>query len=510
MIVPSDAPTMRSRARVGLVLRDKWKLEALLGVGGMAAVYSATHVNNGRRGAIKILHPELSMNPEVRTRFLREGYAANKVDHPGTVGVLDDDIAEDGSVFLVMELLDGETLEARRERLGFMTPSEVLFVVDKILDVLAAAHPKGIVHRDLKPENIFLCRDGVVKVLDFGIARVREASGGKQTMTSAGPMGTPAFMPPEQARGRWSDVGPRTDLWAVGATMFTLLTGRLVHEAETVNELLLAAMTKPAPPLASLLPRVSTALAATVDRALAYAPADRWADAVTMQGAVRLVLRGLAVDANAGGDMELAATANYVAPPSPLGTPLLAMKPPVVVAPSGPLPAVGAPDPGSPRFGGSAPFGAPPLPPALAAPAAAAGFVPLVPAASMATGQPVTLGPELLAARAGVRAAPRSKAGFLVAGVAVAALVVGAGAWAAFGRSTPVPAERPPATPSAASSVADVAPAPSAADPAPSAVIPTAPTASASVPTKTPVKVPVVVPPKPKPKSEQELLNRRH
>ena len=96
MIEPSDAPTMRSRARVGLVLRDKWKLESLIGIGGMAAVYAATHTNNGRRGAIKLLHPELSMNAEVRTRFLREGYAANKVEHPGTVAVLDDDTAEDG------------------------------------------------------------------------------------------------------------------------------------------------------------------------------------------------------------------------------------------------------------------------------------------------------------------------------------------------------------------------------------------------------------------------------
>jgi serine/threonine-protein kinase len=499
MIDPSDAPTMRSRARVGLVLRDKWKLEALLGVGGMAAVYSATHTNNGRRGAIKILHPELSMNAEVRTRFLREGYAANKVDHPGTVGVLDDDIAEDGSVFLVMELLDGETLEARRERVGFMAPTEVLFVVDKILDVLAAAHPKGIVHRDLKPENIFLCRDGVVKVLDFGIARVREASGGKQTMTSAGPMGTPAFMPPEQARGRWTDVGPRTDLWAVGATMFTLLTGKLVHEAETVNELLLAAMTKPAPPLASVLPGVSTALAATVDRALAYAPADRWPDAATMQGAVRLVLRGLAVDASAGADMELAATANYVAPSSQLGTPPLAVAPPVVVAQSAPQPGPGS--------HGSTPFPAAGARPAYVAPA---GYLAPGPAAGMATGHPVTLGSDLAGARAGAPPAPRGKAGFLMAGVGVTALVVVAGAWAAFGHHATAPAEQPEAAPSVASSVAIVAPPPAPPEPAPSAVIPAAATASASVPVKTPVKVPVVVPIKPRPKSEQELLNRRH
>src|SRR5512132_715482 len=306
---PTDPSTLRSHARVGLVLRDKWRLDELLGVGGMAAVYAATHVNNGRRGAIKLLHPELAVNAEVRSRFLREGYAANKVEHPGTVAVLDDDITEDGAVYLVMELLSGETLEARREITGVLPPADVLPVIDRILDVLVAAHAKGIVHRDLKPDNVFLCSDGLVKVLDFGIARVREASGGgRQTMANAGPMGTPAYMPPEQARGRWSEVDPTSDLWAVGATMFTLLTGRLVHEAETVNELLLAAMTKPAPKLASVLPGVAPELAGIIDRALAYAQEDRWPDAATMQAALRLVPQGLVADASVTLDIETATT----------------------------------------------------------------------------------------------------------------------------------------------------------------------------------------------------------
>src|SRR6185312_7505302 len=229
------------------VLREKWRLDLLLGVGGMAAVYAATHVNNGRRAAVKLLHTELGANTEVRTRFLREGYLANKVDHPGTVAILDDAVGEDGSVFLVMELLDGETVEDRRERTGVLPAHEVLSLADRLLDVLAVAHGKGIVHRDIKPENVFLTRDGQVKVLDFGIARMRELQATRLTLTSAGAIGTPAFMPPEQARGRWDDVGPRSDLWAVGATMFTLVSGRLVHHAETVNELMLAAMTKRAP-----------------------------------------------------------------------------------------------------------------------------------------------------------------------------------------------------------------------------------------------------------------------
>ena len=513
MMDPSDAPTMRSRARVGLVLRDKWKLESLLGVGGMAAVYAATHTNNGRRGAIKILHPELSMNAEVRGRFLREGYAANKVEHPGTVAVLDDDVAEDGSVFLVMELLDGETLEARRERAGVLPPTEVLFIIDKILDVLAAAHPKGIVHRDLKPENIFLCRDGVVKVLDFGIARVREASSaaaGKQTMTNAGPMGTPAYMPPEQARGRWTDVGPRTDLWAIGATMFTLLTGRLVHEAETVNELLLAAMTKPSPRLASVLPGVSTALAGIVDRALAFAAADRWADAATMQSAVRLVLRGFAVDEISGGDMQLALTAKYVEPLPPMGTPPLSMPPPRAASPSSAFQQGGPPPPqytpGAPWPRDSRPAAFLPQPPAFVAPSVSQAMLALAPAAIMATGHPVTLGSDFTAGRHGVPAASRGKAGFVVLGIAVVALLGAIGAWAALGRSAPVPAEQPAPEPTTSASAVEPPPPPPP-EPSASAAATAAPSASATAPGKT-TKVPVIM--KPKPKSEQELLNRRH
>jgi serine/threonine-protein kinase len=170
-----DPMLMRARTRVGSVLREKWRLDALLGVGGMAAVYSATH-RNGSRVAVKILHPELSVNVQVKTRFLREGYVANAVGHDGAVRVSDDDTAEDGAAFLVMELLDGETLEDRRMRFGGrLSEDEVLAMAEQLLDVLAAAHAKGVVHRDLKPENVFLTRAGQVKVLDFGNCPPRQA-----------------------------------------------------------------------------------------------------------------------------------------------------------------------------------------------------------------------------------------------------------------------------------------------------------------------------------------------
>jgi serine/threonine-protein kinase len=275
----------RARERVGHVLKGKWRLERLIAVGGMAAVYEAIH-RNGKRVAVKILHAELAVDRNTRARFLREGYAANKVDHPGTVSILDDDVAEDGTVFLVMDLLDGETLEERRKRQGdSVHAAEVLAIGYQLLDILAAAHDKGIVHRDIKPDNVMITRDGVVKLLDFGIARIRGPSPGLTSALSS--IGTPAFMPPEQARGRWDSVDARSDIWAVGATMFTLLTGRTVHGGGTSNEHLLAATTSPAPPLATLLPGLSPLLAEIVDRTLAFDKAARWADAREMQEAIR-------------------------------------------------------------------------------------------------------------------------------------------------------------------------------------------------------------------------------
>jgi eukaryotic-like serine/threonine-protein kinase len=286
--VNEDDQTRIARDRVGQLVRDRWRLDELLGIGGMAAVYAATH-RNGKRVAIKILHPEFSHNEEARRRFVDEGYLANGVGHPGVVSILDDDVAEDGSAFLVMDLLEGHTLDARIEREGKLQPIELLPVIDELLDVLAAAHANGIIHRDVKPNNIFVTRDGRVKLLDFGIARMAAPSRPRTTQHGSA-VGTPAFMPPEQARGRTEEVDGRTDIWAVGATMFMALTGRQVHEGETTNEELLAAMTRSAAPLGSLAPGLPKELTELVDTALAYERDARWTDAPAMQRAVRSAL----------------------------------------------------------------------------------------------------------------------------------------------------------------------------------------------------------------------------
>jgi eukaryotic-like serine/threonine-protein kinase len=288
----ADDLASRARRRLGTVVDGKWRLETLLGVGGMAAVYAASH-RNGKRAALKILHPEVSVDSRLKARFLREGYLANKLGHPGAVSVLDEDEA-DGLVFLVMELLEGETLDVRYQDVR-MTERDVLGMAAELLDVLVAAHDKSIIHRDLKPANLFVSTDGALKVLDFGIARLRElaGAGSAPNATTVHSMGTPGFMAPEQARGLWEEVDGRSDLWAVGATMFNLLTGRYVHDERTVNETLLAAMTKPAPRLASVLPESAPALAAIVDRALAFDRADRFQSAAAMQESVKAAYQEL-------------------------------------------------------------------------------------------------------------------------------------------------------------------------------------------------------------------------
>ncbi len=275
----------QARSRVGLVFNKKYTLGRLIGSGGMAAVYEATH-RNGHRVAIKVLHHHVSANEDLRTRFLREGYVANKVGHPGAVRVLDDDTAEDGSVFLVMDLLEGETLDARAKRFGGRLPDhEVCAFAHQLLDVLAAAHDKGVIHRDIKPENLFLTVDGALKVLDFGIARVLLEPAEAWTATRAGTMiGTPAFMAPEQALGQSSSVDGRTDLWAVAATMFAMTSGQYVHEAETMAEMLIRAGSMQARSVLVVAPDLPPRVAdVSFDRALAFPQAARWPDARAMQ-----------------------------------------------------------------------------------------------------------------------------------------------------------------------------------------------------------------------------------
>jgi serine/threonine-protein kinase len=275
--------------RIGSTLRNKWTLERLLGVGGMASVYVAVH-KIGRREAIKILHPDAARSNEMRARFEQEAHAVNRLGHPGVVEIRDIDTTEDGSPFLVMELLEGEPLSERAHRLGSIEVNEILRLVDELLDVLAVAHAQGIVHRDIKLDNLFVCSDGRLKVLDFGIAHMRLGASTSPRTRFGAKLGTAPYMPPEQVKGL--PIDGRADLFAVGATMFRLLAKRRIHEANGEAELLMRMATTPAPPLASVAPDTPREVCLIVDRALAFDKGRRYPDAATMQDDVRAVRRG--------------------------------------------------------------------------------------------------------------------------------------------------------------------------------------------------------------------------
>ncbi|HEY1960190.1 MAG TPA: serine/threonine-protein kinase [Polyangiaceae bacterium] len=268
--------------RIGTTLRGKYLLEQVLGIGAMGAVFAATH-RNGMRVAIKLLHPEMSRDEDVRRRFVREGYIANRVKHPGVVRIIDDDVDDDGVAFLVMELLEGCTLDAEWESSGRVAAERVGHVVVRLLDVLAAIHAEGIVHRDVKPENVFLTSDGGVKVLDLGIARVVES----RTQTKIGIlMGTPGFVAPEQALGNMPAIDARTDVFSVGALMFGLLTGEVIHPGATAMDQMVAAASQHARPLRQVWPEASPELANVVDVALAFDKTKRWPSALEMKSAL--------------------------------------------------------------------------------------------------------------------------------------------------------------------------------------------------------------------------------
>ncbi len=274
----------------GRVLNGKWTLGEQLGVGGAGSVFAAAH-RNGTRAAVKVLHPRLAADEEQVARFLREGVIANQLGHPGVVAALDDDVTDDGLVYLVLELLEGTSLAERIEEHAPLDVSEALRIVDQVLDVLRVAHAKGIIHRDVKPSNVFLLRDGSVRLLDFGIARA-PAPGGQATQMGA-IFGSPGYMPPEQAKGAQELIDERTDVWSVAALLFTMLTGTRLHVAPTTNESLARAMFESCTPIRSVLPSLDATVAAVVDRGLAFDRDDRFSSAERMQGAVRFALRNL-------------------------------------------------------------------------------------------------------------------------------------------------------------------------------------------------------------------------
>jgi serine/threonine protein kinase len=276
------SPNQRPPARV---IGGKYEVLGQLGQGGMGAVYEARHTGTGRRVAVKeIVGDELKKDPQIIERLQREARATGAIESQHIALMLDSGVDDKGNPFLVMELLHGEDLQQLLVRKGPLPEAIALRICAQACLGLIRAHAAGIVHRDIKPANLFLARrdadEIVVKLLDFGIARVRDAAEHHRALTSTGLMlGTPLYMSPEQVKGP-KHVDHRSDVWSLGVVLFEMLTGRTPHgDEETVGGLLVAICATPAPPLAELVPDVRASVAAIVAKALAIDPKRRYASA---------------------------------------------------------------------------------------------------------------------------------------------------------------------------------------------------------------------------------------
>lgn len=265
---------MSARRLVGKVLDGKYRIERLLGVGGMGAVYRAEHVGIGRVCAVKVLHRRYTRDPDIVARFEREARAATQTGHPNIVDVWDSGTTPAGETYFVMELLEGENLGDLLRREAPLPVERVVHIVTQICRAVAAAHDVGIVHRDLKSDNVFLVARGkdadFVKVLDFGICKSLED--GAQTAPGL-VMGSPDYMAPEQAAGRPATIA--SDVYAVGCILFEALTGRMPYEGRNAIEVLMRKGSEDAPSVRELRPEVPEAVAEVVAACLRRTPGER-------------------------------------------------------------------------------------------------------------------------------------------------------------------------------------------------------------------------------------------
>src|SRR6185369_15471453 len=288
---PKDGEVLEedSGSLVGKALDGQYQIEVMLGKGGMGAVYRARHILLGDRVAIKVLPPEMRGNTEWLRRFQREGQAARRFRHPNAVTVYDLRTSSDGTIYLVMEYVEGNTLDVELKKRGRFSPAEAVAVLTPVMSVLNAAHAMGVVHRDLKPENIMIGKattggEPMVKLLDLGIAKLREVAGAEKTgstnLTVAGQMlGTPYYMSPEQ----WgelphdgnSEIDGRADIYSLGCVLYEIIAAKRPFNGLTLAELRRQHVSITPEPLHQAAPDVPESFSRVISRAIAKDRDDR-------------------------------------------------------------------------------------------------------------------------------------------------------------------------------------------------------------------------------------------
>jgi len=277
--------------RSGDLIAGKYKIEGVLGEGGMGTVFAVRHTQLREMFALKVLLPELAKKPEAAARFLREARASARLKGEHIVRVTDFGTAE-GCPYMVMEHLDGQDLGAYQQVKGALPIRDAVEFVAQACEGLAEAHSLGFVHRDLKPSNLYLIRrsNGLpcIKVLDFGISKTptqNETKGNKNLTTTNSVMGSPMYMPPEQLRSS-KDVDPRSDVWALGVVLFELLTDKLPFHSELFTEIMIRILSDPAPPVSEFRTDIPPELVAIVAKCLEKDPRKRYSGAAELMDAL--------------------------------------------------------------------------------------------------------------------------------------------------------------------------------------------------------------------------------
>jgi len=280
---PVDAGSSGQQLAEGQLVAGRYRVQSLIGRGGMAEVYRSLDERLARPVALKVLRSHFASDPALRARFEEEARAAAMVSHPNVVGVFD--AGEDGDrAFIVMELVTGETLADRIAR-GPLDEGAVRRIGGEVLDALAAAHARGVLHRDIKPANVLISDEDGAKVADFGIAKAVHPSPDTASTTREMVLGTPGYLPPERAEGRPATVA--SDLWSVGVLLYEAITGERPYPGDNAVAVTLAAREGRHEPLERLRPGTDPGLAAVVERALQADPAARFATATEMATALR-------------------------------------------------------------------------------------------------------------------------------------------------------------------------------------------------------------------------------